>query len=658
MKRSAISSFLHRVRIHGGEFDASARAMHRKAAPGNVPSATIERKIMSTKTTIKRIALVAVAAVGFGMLSGVAANATVTISAGTPTWNVPTNGAYSGTGTAAGTQIVGGVATLTFSETATTTSATSIVSNITSSGVGSIAAAGVSGTGFSLQQLGTTGGAAVYPATALSLVQTVSGPTAGVVTLTATSASAGVQTFSASTINTDGSPGTTYTATITWIAAAAGISAQYSTVTLNTLNTATAATTAITRPNTVGTQAANITVVTKSTNNLALNTETISASITGPGTIGMALTGNTTPSTGRSLSLAETAGTVNISVWPDGTSGTSTITITDGTVTLGTATVTFYGGVTKVVATQELFVAKAGSTLGATPTGALTAASVATTPAVYVAVTDANGTPVHAATMSEVSSSSAAIVAGSCTEVTATSGTYECSVSGAAGAASGASATVTFQALASDGVTEVASAPLTFKIGGAVAKVVLASDAASYTPLSPVKLTATATDSAGNAAYDLDYAFFGGTLTSSIQLGGATLPGTTAATLINGTHAFTGFYAPAAAGDFTVSGVDGTTAANAVSVTATVAGGDSAAAVDAANAATDAANYAADAADAATTAAQEATAAAQAAQDSADAATAAVVALGLRVDTLMASVRAQLTSLSNLLVRIIKKTHA
>ena len=95
----------------------------------------------------------------------------------------------------------------------------------------------------------------------------------------------------------------------------------------------------------------------------------------------------------------------------------------------------------------------------------------------------------------------------------------------------------------------------------------------------------------------------------------------------------------------------------ALTASATIADPNSAS-VDAANAATDAANYAADAADAATTAAQEATAAAQAAQDSADAATAAVVALGLRVDTLMASVRAQLTSLSNLLVRIIKKTKA
>jgi len=68
--------FLHRVRIHGGEFDASARAMHRdgmtssfQAAVETVSIATIERKQMSTKTTFKRVALVTVAALGFGLLS-------------------------------------------------------------------------------------------------------------------------------------------------------------------------------------------------------------------------------------------------------------------------------------------------------------------------------------------------------------------------------------------------------------------------------------------------------------------------------------------------------------------------------------------------------------------------------------------------------------
>jgi trimeric autotransporter adhesin len=80
-----LPSFLRRVRIHGGEFDSSARAMNREeqvrllqAEPRIVRGSTIERKQMSTKTTFKRIALVAVAALGFGVLSVVPSQADVT----------------------------------------------------------------------------------------------------------------------------------------------------------------------------------------------------------------------------------------------------------------------------------------------------------------------------------------------------------------------------------------------------------------------------------------------------------------------------------------------------------------------------------------------------------------------------------------------------
>jgi len=61
-----------------GERDVSARATHLKAVIGKVSLTTIERKIMSTKTTIKRIALVAAASLGLGVLSVVPAQAAVT----------------------------------------------------------------------------------------------------------------------------------------------------------------------------------------------------------------------------------------------------------------------------------------------------------------------------------------------------------------------------------------------------------------------------------------------------------------------------------------------------------------------------------------------------------------------------------------------------
>jgi len=72
--------FLRRVRIHGGECGAVARALHHEvkglslyqADLGKASKSTIERKQMSTKTTLKRIALVAVSALSFGILSSVA----------------------------------------------------------------------------------------------------------------------------------------------------------------------------------------------------------------------------------------------------------------------------------------------------------------------------------------------------------------------------------------------------------------------------------------------------------------------------------------------------------------------------------------------------------------------------------------------------------
>ncbi len=104
MKTSRVK-FPRRVRIHGGECGAVARALHHaaqkealmpyeqvknslisdekaflsQADSGNVLGSTfIERKQMSTKTTLKRIALVAVSALGFGFVSAMPSSAAVT----------------------------------------------------------------------------------------------------------------------------------------------------------------------------------------------------------------------------------------------------------------------------------------------------------------------------------------------------------------------------------------------------------------------------------------------------------------------------------------------------------------------------------------------------------------------------------------------------
>jgi hypothetical protein len=63
------------IRLSQGERDVSARATHLEAATRRFLVTTNERKQMSTKTNFKRIALVAVAALGLGLLSSVPAKA-------------------------------------------------------------------------------------------------------------------------------------------------------------------------------------------------------------------------------------------------------------------------------------------------------------------------------------------------------------------------------------------------------------------------------------------------------------------------------------------------------------------------------------------------------------------------------------------------------
>jgi hypothetical protein len=77
------------IRISQGERDASARATHLEAVTRKFLVTTNERKQMSTKTNFKRIALVAVAALGVSLLSSVPSQAavvgSVTITATTGT---------------------------------------------------------------------------------------------------------------------------------------------------------------------------------------------------------------------------------------------------------------------------------------------------------------------------------------------------------------------------------------------------------------------------------------------------------------------------------------------------------------------------------------------------------------------------------------------
>jgi hypothetical protein len=392
-----------------------------------------------------------------------------------------------------------------------------------------------------------------------------------------------VRTFDAGT----GAATTFVTATVTW-GVAATPSAQYSLLTLNagTGTTATGAaadTTATIASRSLSSGAAvekfRIQVVVKDQYDVAYTGATLAASVTGPASLGINGTANSGDVVGgTSVSEAMTSSSVgSISVFNNGTAGTAVITITATTAagvatTLGSKTVKFAGSASKATISQNQFIAKAGTQLGLTPSTTNTTggwSTSANTPAFQVSLTDSTGVaPMAGATVKMTSSDASVIVVGTCAELTVAgspaatnpvaAGTFDCSVSGATGAASGKSATVSFSVLnTTTGLYEaLGSTPITFTIGGAIAKCAITADKASYDPGAGVNLTATCTDSSGNKAYDGQTPYVA--ISSNKTFGGA-LP-TTSAQITNGKTSTTsstgvaGLFAPSVVGAVTISG--------------------------------------------------------------------------------------------------------
>jgi hypothetical protein len=188
---------------------------------------------MSTKTNFKRIAVVAVASLGLGVFTSIApANAAATATAAATPWNATI--AYSGTSTAAATQVVGGTATLTYVETVDTDTALTLLGSITSTGVGTITSATSNKAATAdITALGTTAGTETFPNTGVSRIGTTVNDDALLVTYTVvvSSTTAGTQTLTASINDANGTPVSSKTATVTWVAASAtGVSAANSTM--------------------------------------------------------------------------------------------------------------------------------------------------------------------------------------------------------------------------------------------------------------------------------------------------------------------------------------------------------------------------------------------------------------------------------------------
>ena len=648
-------------------FDESARAIHRtgervsfakcersldpKPDLGSSEDRLIERIQMSTKTTFKRVALVTVAAMGFGLLSVVPSSATVqqgdTLTLASATSDGTLNTAATNTltqtflGTGGDTMTVtasmvsyptGSVAVPVLSQnvslnangnTLTSTAQVGTLMDTTTQGTYS-SAKGVWTVSFTPTLVGTYT-MKFTPQVTANLTQTV----AAAVTWTITVAAAG----------------TSSAATSKSILAAGTTSAGSADVVVNVAKTV------------ASTPAATIYVTPLTASGSSITVpESLTVSISGPGTAGIG-TGTGAASIGKSFSVnAGSAGQYVVSVWADGTSGASTITVSSGTVTLGTETVTFVGDAASVVATLVNPVIAAGSTGTA---GAITAIAK-----------DSSGTVVSGVTLYAVASGSAI------TNTSAVTDNVGKATFTLVGKTAGTDSVViqSFAAGSTAGTTGFSAAAVSVRVGSNVASTAtMTLDKATYLPGELATLTVVVKDANGFAVVDGAYTVFAAALASSRALSAiGTLPTGTSVTVGStvGTVSYT-VNVPATSGAFTISalpasGLLGAGSGVALSAAATVsasaaeiANADAiAAAADAAAEATDAANAATDAANAAAEAADAATAAAQ---DAADA----VATLGTQVAELIDGLKAQIaaqkaaiTALTNLVIKIQKKLKA
>jgi len=384
-----------------------------------------------------------------------------------------------------------------------------------------------------------------------------------------------------------------------------------------------AATIVVTPKNAAGTTIANVTFP-------------ITATISGPGTLGINTAANvaTIASTGRAIT--GTTGQYAIGVFSDGTSGVATVTISTGTTVLSTETVTFYGAAAKITPTVVNSVLAIGAN-----TGVITAV-----------VTDANGVVVPGATVYAVSATAAA-VSNSYTSCGASSstGAVSCDL---AGVAAGTSAITLTLNSASTGTSTVSAVAGTMRVSdGVVTKVDYAFDKESYAPGETAKVTATVSNAAGVMPAGTYTVLSSAGVTANYTVAG--LPAATVlAVASTGKASYTVTIPTGVTGDLQLIGTASATTIAATFGKATIvnvaqdvaqAAADAAAeAIDAANAATDAANAAAEAADAATAAAQ----------DAADA----VAALSTQVAEMIDALKKQITALTNLVIKIQKKVKA
>jgi trimeric autotransporter adhesin len=615
---------------------------------------------MSTKTTFKRVALVTVAALGFGVLSLVPSSATSqtdTLTLGSAT---TTSAGSALTNTI--TQSFLGVSSDTMSVSATLTSAPTgsvAMPILTTSQAGLVGTSGVSTD--SLTGVTTdTGSVTVYSsATATFKVAfTPTVPGVYVVKFTAYNQNAG--TVIATPIAGRSTTQLAAAAAVTWTVTVASGTVPDTTSTsvlskgiVVSSGSGSGVDQSVVVAANTGSAVAVIQVTPLNAGAAITGSATTVATITsGPGSLSINTSAATATPNGARTVTQTGVGAAYIYLYGDGTTGTSTITITQGINTF-TETVVFYGAAASVTSTLLVPVINSGS--GAVSTGSVISATVK----------DAAGNVVPGVALFAVSSSGSAMAS-----ATATTGSAGVAYFSFTGLVAGTSA-ITVQSFAAGstaGTTDYSAAALSVRAGSNVtSSAVLSLDKATYSQGEAAVLTVTLKDAAGNAVADGTHTPFTAAVSSRALTGTGTLPGDSLVTAGSNLGVLTyKINVPNTSGNFTISATAGSGYTGTFSVTATVsasaaevAAADAiAAAADAAAEATDAANAATDAANAAAEAADAATAAAQ---DAADA----VAALSTQVADLIAGLTAQIsaqkaaiTALTNLVIKIQKKVKA
>jgi len=315
---------------------------------------------------------------------------------------------------------------------------------------------------------------------------------------------------------------------------------------------------------------------------------------------------------GRSVVLQYTSGGIAIQVRPDGTVGTATISVSSPSVTFASKSVNFYSTtVATLTGTQRLNTLKVG-----TNSGAFT-----------VVAKDSSGNVVGSSTAVYVYSSNTAVVSETATACSydSTNQRHSCDLTGV----TAGTATISFK----DGTGTILGTGGSVTVStNAAATVKVAFDKATYAPGEKAYIIVSALDSAGksNAAGTFTNLFATGGISSNVGFGSGSDTLTAVSITTDKTSAATGYeskepvrvytvYMPAVGGTVTLTATGGTSlpAAGQVAVTASASISDSGAS-----------------------------------------ALAAVTALASQVSAFITKINAQITTLTDLVMKIQKKVKA